>query len=303
MSFARQVLPGRVYLVTRRCTQRQFLLRPDDETNNAFLYCFAYAAKRHGIETVAFIANSNHYHAVVVDREGRIPKFLEDFHKLLAKHQNALRGGRWENMWATEQTSLVELVDHDDIIDKVLYTLTNPVKDFLVECAHHWPGASSQLANLTGKTLSAKRPFHFFRQNGKMPLSVELTLVQPSALAHLSSDEYRRRLEDGIAEVEAAAALERERTGRQVLGRKAILAQSPFAQPNSRERRRVLNPQVAAKDKEPRKEALMQLKAFRDAHRVAREAWLLGEPAVFPFGTWSLQRLAKVAGPPAFSPA
>jgi hypothetical protein len=30
----RQALPRQFYLVTRRCTQRQFLLRPDPETNN-----------------------------------------------------------------------------------------------------------------------------------------------------------------------------------------------------------------------------------------------------------------------------
>src|SRR5690348_1149584 len=35
----RQVLPRQFYLITRRCTQRQFLLRPDAPTNNAFLYC------------------------------------------------------------------------------------------------------------------------------------------------------------------------------------------------------------------------------------------------------------------------
>jgi hypothetical protein len=29
MSFPRQVIAGSYYLITRRCTQRQFLLRPD----------------------------------------------------------------------------------------------------------------------------------------------------------------------------------------------------------------------------------------------------------------------------------
>jgi hypothetical protein len=33
-------------MITRRCTQLQFLLRPDEETNNAYLYCLAVAAKR-----------------------------------------------------------------------------------------------------------------------------------------------------------------------------------------------------------------------------------------------------------------
>jgi putative transposase len=80
MSFARQIVPGRIYLVTRRCTQRQFLLRPDAETTSAFLYCFAYAAKKAQVNTIAFIANSNHYHAVVIDTLGVMPVFLETFH-------------------------------------------------------------------------------------------------------------------------------------------------------------------------------------------------------------------------------
>ena len=37
MTLPREVIPGRFYMVTRRCTQRLFLLRPDEETNNAFL--------------------------------------------------------------------------------------------------------------------------------------------------------------------------------------------------------------------------------------------------------------------------
>ena len=125
MSFPRQVIPGRAYLVTRRCTQRQFLLRPDPQTNNAFVYCLGYAALKAQLDIVAFIANSNHYHAVVVYPHGNIPKFLEVFHKLMAKHQNALRGC-WENMWSSEQTSLVALVGPEDTMAKVTYTLTNP---------------------------------------------------------------------------------------------------------------------------------------------------------------------------------
>ena len=48
----RQVLPRRFYLITRRCAQRQFLLRPDAATNNAFLYCLIHAALRCEIDLV-----------------------------------------------------------------------------------------------------------------------------------------------------------------------------------------------------------------------------------------------------------
>jgi putative transposase len=226
MSFARQIVPGRTYLITRRCTQRQFLLRPDEETNNAFVYCYAYAAAKTGIETVAFIANSNHYHAVVVDRLGQVPVFLELFHKLLAKHQNRLRG-REENFWASQQTSLVELVDETDVIDKVIYTLCNPVKDHLVERANEWPGATSLPSTLEGKSLRATRPARFFRAKGKMPSQVTLNCVRPPSLVQAEERDYRTMLSQAIASVERDAADERKRRGFSVLGAKAILAQSP----------------------------------------------------------------------------
>ena len=35
MSLPREVLPGRTYMITRRCSERRFLLRPDYETKDA----------------------------------------------------------------------------------------------------------------------------------------------------------------------------------------------------------------------------------------------------------------------------
>jgi len=108
MSLPRQVLPGQFYMITRRCTQRQFLLRPDAATNNAFTYCLIDAAQRFQMEVLLPCAMSNHYHVVVFDRRARYPEFVEHFHKMLARSQNALRG-RWENFWSSEQVSVVRL--------------------------------------------------------------------------------------------------------------------------------------------------------------------------------------------------
>ena len=79
MSLPRQVLPGQFYLVTRRCTQRQFLLRPDAATNNAFTYCLIEAAQRTQVEVLLPCAMSNHHHTVIFDRYGRYPEFVEHF--------------------------------------------------------------------------------------------------------------------------------------------------------------------------------------------------------------------------------
>jgi putative transposase len=77
MSIARDVLPGRTYMITRRCTQRQFLMRPDRETNNAFIYCLAVAAQRSRIRLLFTVALSNHHHTGIEDPEGNYPEFLE----------------------------------------------------------------------------------------------------------------------------------------------------------------------------------------------------------------------------------
>src|SRR6185436_6585429 len=123
----RQVLPRQFYLITRRCAQRQFLLRPDAATNNAFLYCLIAAASRCEIDVLLPCAMSNHYHVVIYDRAGRYPEFIEHFHKLLARSQNALRG-RWENFWSSEQTCVVKLVGREAVLDKLVYAAVNPVQ-------------------------------------------------------------------------------------------------------------------------------------------------------------------------------
>ena len=54
-------MPGATYLVTRRCTERRFLLRPGPQTDAIFLYVLAVAAKRFGIKVHAFCVLSNQY--------------------------------------------------------------------------------------------------------------------------------------------------------------------------------------------------------------------------------------------------
>jgi hypothetical protein len=108
---------------------------------------------------------SNHHHGLVYDAHGRDVEFREQFHKMFAKSQNALRG-RWENLWASEEPCVVEVLGRDDLHDKLVYIATNPVKDRLVEKVHHWPGPHFTNALLTGRPMNACRPKHFFGEHG-----------------------------------------------------------------------------------------------------------------------------------------
>lgn len=62
MTVPRCILPGTTYLVTRRCAQRQFLLRPSAETTAIFRYVLALAVHRFGVQLHAACVLSNHFH-------------------------------------------------------------------------------------------------------------------------------------------------------------------------------------------------------------------------------------------------
>ncbi|MFL5304209.1 MAG: hypothetical protein ACJ8F1_03300, partial [Polyangia bacterium] len=281
---------------------RQFLMRPDPTTNNAFVYCLSVAATRYGIEILFTAAMSNHHHTGIYDRLGNYPDFLAYFHKLFAKCQNALRR-RWENFWSSEQTSVVRLLDPEDVLAKMTYALTNPVKDGLVECAHHWPGVTSLNCVLHNKEMSARRPEHFFREDGPMPTSVSLKTHRPPGFEDLSDEEFRTAVLERVTQVERDHGAERQRTRRVVVGRKGVLSQRPTDRPTTREPRRELDPRLAAANKWRRIEALLRNRAFRDAYTAARAAFTAGvRDVIFPAGTYWLRRFSFVAcaaAPPA----
>ncbi len=278
-------------MVTRRCTQRQFLLRPDRETNNSFIYCLAVAAQRYEIDVMDFVQMSNHLHDGIFDRHGNAPAFYEHFHKLLAKCMNALRG-RWENFFSSEQVCVVRLETREALIDKLVYIATNPVKDGLVERVDDWPGASGYRALLSGQPLRATRPKHFFAADGSMPEVVTLQLTIPPELG--DKEEILAEVRARVAAVERDEARKRAESGRRVLGRNAVLRQSWRESPTSREPRRGLRPTIAARSLWARLEALQRKREFTDAYRRARAALVAGAPVPFPHGTYWLRHFAGV---------
>ncbi len=291
MSEPREILPGRYYEITRRCTQRLFILRPDDETNNAILYCLAEAAARYEIRIILPSVLSNHHHTVIYDHFGRVIEFVEHFHKMVAKCMNVLRG-RTENMWSSDPPSIVELVDDQDVIEKVIYAATNPVKDGLVENIASWPGLNGFNALVNGRVLHAKRPWFFFRSDGPMPAEVTLEIGFPAHFAQV--DAVIEVLRERVAAFEEDHRIARAQSGRRVLGRRAVLRQSWMASPSTAEARREIRPRVAAQNKCARIDKLRRNRDFVVRYRLARAAWLAGTPIPFPPGTYWLRRFVGV---------
>jgi REP element-mobilizing transposase RayT len=287
MTAPRQVLRGTICLVTRRCAQRQFLLRPSATTNAIFLYVLAVAAQRYGIQVHAFCVLSNHWHAVVTDPEAQLPAFEQYLDSLVARAVNASLG-RWESFWAPSSYSAVALASPADVVDKAAYVLANPVAAGLVRRGEEWPGLWSSPTQIGGTPIVAERPKTFFRANGYMPEKVELQLVVPQGFG--SADEFRERLTAAVAALEQQARRAVAASGRDMLGKARVLAQKPTARPRSGEPRRGLNPRVAARDKWKRIEALSRLVEFLKSYRDAWRERRAGEQrAVFPRGTYLMR--------------
>ena len=287
-------------MFTRRCTQRQFLMRPDRLTEQAYWYCFAEAALEVGMDAYWALAHTNQTHYGLGDPGGVYPDFLRRFHGNFAKVMNALRGRR-ENFWASGvQTSVVECVEPKDTLDKMVYSLTNVVKDGLVDRAGLWPGATSLGYQLRDKELVVRRPHWYFDPEGKMPEEVRLKFVRPKGFEHLSQEEWADVIRREVRVEEERAAEKRRRKGQRVRGRKAVLRQNPFGKPKSREPRRKLSPRVACKNKWRRIDALKKLAVFARQYREALAAFKGGDrDVIFPAGTWKLHRELGVARHPA----
>ncbi len=298
MTAARQVVAGRTYMISRRCTQRQLLLRPDASVEQIYLYCLGEAAERYTVTIHGFVAMSNHQHLVVRDNLGNFPEFLAHFHKMIAKAMNALRG-RWENFWAAEQPSAVYLVESEDRFRKLVYLLANPVADHLVDRVSDWPGACSFGLQLSGRALTVKRPRGFFRTDGKMPVEVTLRIERPEGFESLTDDDWRAKLADAVRHEEERARRERAVGGRRVLGRKAILRTDPSDRPATLEPHGQLRPCIACLDKSRRIRELERLAEFRAERRVALLRFMaLDVDVLFPHGTYRVRGVFLVKPPP-----
>jgi REP element-mobilizing transposase RayT len=288
MTAPRQVLPGTTYLLTRRCSEQRAFLAPRPETNAIFAYVLAVAAQRHGILVHAACAMSNHYHLVVTDPRAELPAFMQYLDSLVARATNASIG-HWEGFWSSEASySAVTHASPSDVIDKIAYTLANPVAAGLVQHGAEWPGLRTGVELLGTGVLVAPRPKEFFRAKGDMPEQVELRLSVPPGFR--SAQEYRARVVDAVDALEAKLRRDAQAEQRRFLGRARVLRLNPLARPAGRGPRRKLSPRVAGRDPWKRIEALTRLVSFLRRYRDALRARRAGRAdALFPEGTYQLR--------------
>jgi putative transposase len=280
----RPILPNTTYLITRRTTQRLFLLRPSRKVNACIRYCLALAQRRSGIKLHCAVFLSNHYHLVVTDPRGHLPRFTEELNKLLARSLNCLHG-RSENFWSGgSQTSYVRLATEHDVMAKTVYALTNPTAAYLVADGSDWPGVRLYRTD----SYLAKKPEFFFRAGsirGALPDKLHLELTAPPiGIPEKRCDDV---VKAAVAAREKAIRLRAKAEGKKFKGAAAVKTQRIYGSPKSSAPRRGLSPRVACIDKWRRIEMLAQLGDFTERHEAARQSFAAGAIGVlFPPGTF-----------------
>jgi putative transposase len=297
----RFLLPGRTYMVTRRCHDRRFILKPRDELRRAFLSCLARAASLFEVQIHAFCVLSNHDHIALTDTasQPQLPRFMAALNRELARFLNALyrRGGA---VWDNGKHSRVHLPSKAELLDKIVYTLSSPVAAGLVEKVEDWPGLVTLLSELGERRNRPPPPQLYYRPRACEVSRPSLKLTHPPCYEDASLADFQRDVRKAL---EARVhQLTKART-RPVLGAPAVLAQSPLEQPKPPSRG--LKPRVAHKGqgKWRRIELLQALSSFRERYREAWRQWDAGfRETVFPNGTYMMRELYDVQCAAVFEP-
>jgi len=289
MSLPREIIPGATYLITRRTLRRHLLLRPDAAIRQLIIYLLAVSARRYGIQVHALVAMSTHLHLVVTDVHGLLPRFLQFFHRLVALGIKVLRG--WEGpVWDHEPTSAVRLLTRAAVVEKIAYTLANPVCAGLVWSAREWPGATVHVSDLGQGVLRARRPSVYLDSNSpQWPKEATLSLSLPPIIEHDEADGFRRDVAAEFERQEAQARGDVRRKGLRFCGAKRASEISPYERVTSFEPLRRRNPTFAVGrgQGDTWHRAAAAVRAFRTSYRAALERWCAGvRSAVFPTGTW-----------------
>lgn len=329
MTAPRQILPGTTYLVTRRCAQRQFLIRPSAEINEIMLFCMIYGAIKYEILIHAYFFASNHYHIVLTDTKGWIPFFQAWMNRMIARGVNALYG-RNENLWRPGAYNAVMLQGwertegapldapikqtcqpwpedkgHEDVVDKIVYTLVNPVAAGLVDRGFKWPGLWSPPALMSSGHIEASKP-RCFKRDGCLPSKVRIQLCPPPGFKDISPKAFSNMIAQRVQKSEDVIQIQRKTEGKGFLGATTVKIQSPLTIPPStlsQERNQSIVPRFAAKNKERRRNLLIQLKNFLATYRDALKRYCTGNrKVIFPAGTFKMKYFFNVQCQPLTQP-
>ena len=229
--------PSKVHLITCRSRNAELLFVPRHKTNNIIGGIIAKYAKELGIELYAVAVLSNHYHILLTAPRGNLSLFAENINREIAKRVN-WHLDRKGSLWGRRYDDQVVL-EVEDALEALVYTLTNAVKHLLVNEPKHWPGVNTYWQSLGRKAnvytfmnysayqLAKSKAAAYGEVVRKSDYEEKHALeIKPLPLYEkLPFLEQRKRLEKALNSRTRKLSAERQKAGKSCLGRKAVLEQ------------------------------------------------------------------------------
>ncbi len=300
MTKPRRHIAGQVALLTRRCSERRYFLRPDDYLGKVLPYEIGKAADKYEQHVYAALAMSNHVHFAIGDTTGDRSDFMRDSMSGIARSRNRDLG-RSGHFWESGSYNDTVLLKREAIERKLLYTWLNPVQAGLVERAEDWPGFMI-LPKHWGKTIRIEKPERFYGRES--PDVVEFTPQPPPGYEDMSLEEVKEHFERLLEIAEDEIAAVRREFNEEVRGADNVKEVDPMDSPSTPDPWRGSNPRFATKDRELMAAAKAAYRAFVDRYETRRQRWVKGQTRgnkiTFPCGTVQLKRQAPITceGPP-----
>ena len=281
--------------ITCRTIQGRYLFRPGPQFNDLFLGILGRVQRRYQMRLCGVCVLSSHFHLLLVAKDAQqLSQFMRDLKSKLAIEVNRLTGWRG-TVFERRYDSAVVTEEEGAQIERLLYILSNSVKEGLVEQPQDWPGVHCVNALLGGEPMTGhwfNRSREYAARNQRQDFerlryateeTVEFSPIP--CWAHLPPEVYRARVKTLVDTVVAEAALERSRTGRPVEGVESILARDPQHRPTKLARSPA--PLVHAATKAARKAFYEMYSWFVAAFRSAAEKLKQGDrEARFPVGSF-----------------
>jgi hypothetical protein len=231
---------------------------------------------------------------VRVNDAEQLAGFAGYFNSNVAREINRIRG-RKGHFWEDRYHAIIVSGEEAAQIDRLVYVLSNGVKESLVERVADWPGVHAAPALLDGgpvegtwfdrtKEYSARCRREAFDARRFAEAQV-LELVPLPCWDGLSPEVRRSRIAGLIQQIEAEAAVLRKASGLEPVGREAIERQDPFGQPKNPKKSSA--PRFHAFTKKVRRQLYEAYAIFVAAFREAAEKLRTGDRmARFPTGSF-----------------
>lgn len=275
-------------------------MRPSEEVRGIFRYLIALLAARHGVAVHAFVVLSNHLHLLKTDGQAEMPAFMRDLLAQATRRLNSVLV-REGPLWDARRYSSVEVHGEGAAWDKLVYVMTNPIKHGLVSRPEDWPGLITLISDIRAGKVTVERPDLPCFMGSTLPERVELDLVPPPALGHMTREEYADQLELRVRERVRELSSHFLSLGKAPLGAERVLAADPNDRPVVDLEKSGLDPRISGLEESSvyHRELVEELKEWRRAYWEARSRWSRDPRVKFPYGTYAMRvhYNARVAPP------